>query len=463
MVGAIGIFLLVMIVVELLKNRWTDNKKSANIPLDYLLGTAPDNDDATENDTTNEMKSPFYSRSPRYCKPPAPKYYSIDVPPPIIVNRNPPKKQLRIITPPANKKPFQSASKSHPKPPYTELDRNIFFLMDSNSTFHKSNISNTLDKMDTSQKKTNQTDRPYLKRIKKIPRPPFNSTKKSKGQKAEHQVLLSKIISNLAEENVELIPRLSVGSSRKQTDKIDLMDVLGEIVIDLGDEDIRSPLIFKGRDGQKISGKLTAYSRKRASKARMNHLFRLLESPPDSGSDSRDIPELIPIATVVRSKRKIDENNSSRTDRLVEEINDITRKVLGSSCLLITSDNDEAVQLLMNPETEEVADEEIIVNQKERLKEKEDLSDKSTIMKDQRDPDHYTLLGIDPCATKEEIVKAYEKRKYQYRPERLKSLNKDLQEIARKRFDKIQTAYKILSDESSRVKYDEEIRVVKNN
>lgn len=66
--------------------------------------------------------------------------------------------------------------------------------------------------------------------------------------------------------------------------------------------------------------------------------------------------------------------------------------------------------------------------------------------------DHYTTLGISSDATVNQIRKAYKKKALQFHPDK----NKDDGE----QFKEVQTAYDILSDESTRKQYDETLSLM---
>ena len=58
---------------------------------------------------------------------------------------------------------------------------------------------------------------------------------------------------------------------------------------------------------------------------------------------------------------------------------------------------------------------------------------------DHKDP--YTILGIAPGSSKEEIKAAYRRLAAQYHPDKVQHLGKDFQKMAEERFKEIQQAY----------------------
>lgn len=62
-----------------------------------------------------------------------------------------------------------------------------------------------------------------------------------------------------------------------------------------------------------------------------------------------------------------------------------------------------------------------------------------------RPADPYTVLEIEPGASREEIKKAYRRLASQYHPDKVQHLGEDIQALAEKRFKEIQEAYQELS------------------
>jgi hypothetical protein len=59
--------------------------------------------------------------------------------------------------------------------------------------------------------------------------------------------------------------------------------------------------------------------------------------------------------------------------------------------------------------------------------------------------DPYTVLGLSPSASQEEIHTAYRKLANQYHPDKVTHLGKEFQELAEQRFKEIQQAYQRLA------------------
>jgi DnaJ-domain-containing protein 1 len=57
----------------------------------------------------------------------------------------------------------------------------------------------------------------------------------------------------------------------------------------------------------------------------------------------------------------------------------------------------------------------------------------------------YTILGVEPGASKEEIKAAYHSLAAKYHPDKVQHLGKEFQELAERRFKEIQQAYEHLS------------------
>ncbi|GIV96161.1 MAG: molecular chaperone DnaJ [Herpetosiphonaceae bacterium] len=71
--------------------------------------------------------------------------------------------------------------------------------------------------------------------------------------------------------------------------------------------------------------------------------------------------------------------------------------------------------------------------------------------------DYYTLLGVAPSASREDIEKAYRQAIEQYDPAKLDGMADELQTLARERRRAIEAAYAVLSDADSRAAYDAEM------
>ncbi|UCG14818.1 MAG: DnaJ domain-containing protein [Deltaproteobacteria bacterium] len=63
--------------------------------------------------------------------------------------------------------------------------------------------------------------------------------------------------------------------------------------------------------------------------------------------------------------------------------------------------------------------------------------------------DPYEILGVSRKATREEIKKAYRKQAQRYHPDRVSHLGDEFQQLAKQKFQEIQTAYENLSGEAS--------------
>lgn len=63
-----------------------------------------------------------------------------------------------------------------------------------------------------------------------------------------------------------------------------------------------------------------------------------------------------------------------------------------------------------------------------------------------RDP--YSVLGLSPGASSQEIHEAYRKLAHQYHPDKVSHLGAEFQELARQRFIEIQEAYETLTGKS---------------
>jgi hypothetical protein len=59
--------------------------------------------------------------------------------------------------------------------------------------------------------------------------------------------------------------------------------------------------------------------------------------------------------------------------------------------------------------------------------------------------DPYSVLGLSPGASKQEIHDAYRRLAHKYHPDKVSHLGEDFQELARQRFLEIQQAYEMLA------------------
>ena len=59
----------------------------------------------------------------------------------------------------------------------------------------------------------------------------------------------------------------------------------------------------------------------------------------------------------------------------------------------------------------------------------------------------YSILGIEPNATDEEIKKTYKKMAIMYHPDKVAYLGEDVQQSAKEKFQKINEAYEALKKE----------------
>ncbi len=76
---------------------------------------------------------------------------------------------------------------------------------------------------------------------------------------------------------------------------------------------------------------------------------------------------------------------------------------------------------------------------------------------------YYAMLGIDPHASQDEITAAYQRQRQQYSPERVATMDDDIQEVARQRTAELERAYEVLSDPQQRQRYDASISVAAEN
>ena len=64
--------------------------------------------------------------------------------------------------------------------------------------------------------------------------------------------------------------------------------------------------------------------------------------------------------------------------------------------------------------------------------------------------DYYQTLGVEKDASREEIKKAYKKLALKYHPDKHKDLKESQKNNLDKKFNEINTAYQVLSNENTR-------------
>jgi cytochrome c biogenesis protein CcmG/thiol:disulfide interchange protein DsbE len=67
---------------------------------------------------------------------------------------------------------------------------------------------------------------------------------------------------------------------------------------------------------------------------------------------------------------------------------------------------------------------------------------------------YYTLLGLEPQASREAVEAAYQRQRERYNPQRVAELDEGLRKVANQRTAEIEQAYRILSDPDRRRQYD---------
>lgn len=67
---------------------------------------------------------------------------------------------------------------------------------------------------------------------------------------------------------------------------------------------------------------------------------------------------------------------------------------------------------------------------------------------------YYTLLGLEPQASREAVEAAYQRQRERYNPQRVAELDEGLCKVANQRTAEIEQAYRILSDPDRRRQYD---------
>jgi peroxiredoxin len=70
---------------------------------------------------------------------------------------------------------------------------------------------------------------------------------------------------------------------------------------------------------------------------------------------------------------------------------------------------------------------------------------------------YYTLLGVTPDASQQEIEQAYQRQRERYSVERVAEMDEDIRQIAQKRTADIEHSYRVLSDPEQRHAYDASI------
>jgi cytochrome c biogenesis protein CcmG, thiol:disulfide interchange protein DsbE len=73
---------------------------------------------------------------------------------------------------------------------------------------------------------------------------------------------------------------------------------------------------------------------------------------------------------------------------------------------------------------------------------------------------YYTRIGLSPNASEKEIEEAYHLQQERYNPDRVASMDEEIQQVARQRIEEMQQAYAILSDPQQRHAYDQRIGIV---
>jgi peroxiredoxin len=70
---------------------------------------------------------------------------------------------------------------------------------------------------------------------------------------------------------------------------------------------------------------------------------------------------------------------------------------------------------------------------------------------------YYSLMGIEPTASQDEIEKAYKRQSERYDPARVSTMDEEIRRIAVQRTAELQHAYTVLSDPQKRKEYDQSI------
>jgi thiol-disulfide isomerase/thioredoxin len=72
---------------------------------------------------------------------------------------------------------------------------------------------------------------------------------------------------------------------------------------------------------------------------------------------------------------------------------------------------------------------------------------------------YYDLLGIEPGASQDEIIVAYQQQRERYSAERVAGMDESIQQTAQQRTQDLEQAYRVLSDAQQRQEYDNRIGV----
>ena len=295
-----------------------------------------------------------------------------------------------------------------------------------------------------------------MKEFEKNFRQPQKSDDKDKKRLAEHRVLLDKIISDLVDENVELIPLLTIGKAKNEKN-LEENDVLGEIILDLSDDEI--PLIIATQRRAQIDEnvKRKHMHRKPVLEMRRNYFSNIHNDTLADQSDSEDIIELIPVATIIKSKKHPIKDKKTRADILVEEINELTSRALQS--IYYPTRMGEKSTLDLESDKPDIYDSKDANGEKAEMKSLilEEESRENTSTKDHNLLRYYDILGIKQNATTEDIVTAYREMILKHHPDRLHNSDKGAREMAEKKAKQITKAYRVVRNEKVREECDNKL------